>query len=55
MCANSSKALAPAFEQNLISFARPLLCREMCVVFIDAVPNTQLCAWVEEDSGGHVL
>jgi hypothetical protein len=27
-----------------------------CVcVFITAVPNTKLCAWGEEDSGGHVL
>ena len=24
-------------------------------VFITAVPNTKLCAWGEEDSGGHVL
>jgi hypothetical protein len=23
--------------------------------FITAVPNTKLCAWGEEDSGGHVL
>jgi hypothetical protein len=23
-------------------------------VFITAVPNTKLCAWGEEDSGGHV-
>jgi hypothetical protein len=23
-------------------------------VFIIAVPNTKLCAWGEEDSGGHV-
>jgi hypothetical protein len=30
---------------------------EACVVcvFITAVPNTKLCAWGEEDSGGHVL
>jgi hypothetical protein len=27
---------------------------EPCV-FITAVPNTKLCAWGEEDSGGHVL
>jgi hypothetical protein len=26
-----------------------------CVLFITAVPNTKLCAWGEEDSGGHVL
>jgi hypothetical protein len=27
-----------------------------CVcVFITAVPNAKLCAWGEEDSGGHVL
>jgi hypothetical protein len=25
------------------------------VVFITTVPNTKLCAWGEEDSGGHVL
>jgi hypothetical protein len=25
------------------------------VVFITAVSNTKLCAWGEEDSGGHVL
>jgi hypothetical protein len=29
---------------------------EKCVcVFITTVPNTKLCAWGEEDSGGHVL
>jgi hypothetical protein len=28
--------------------------RLVCV-FITAVPNTKLCAWGEEDSGGHVL
>jgi hypothetical protein len=28
--------------------------RPKCV-FITAVPNTKLCAWGEEDSGGHVL
>jgi hypothetical protein len=28
--------------------------RILCV-FITAVPNTKLCAWGEEDSGGHVL
>ena len=25
------------------------------LLFISAVPNTILCAWGEEDSGGHVL
>ncbi len=25
------------------------------LLFIAAVPNTKLCAWGEEDSGGHVL
>jgi hypothetical protein len=25
------------------------------LLFISAVPNTKLCAWGEEDSGGHVL
>jgi hypothetical protein len=24
------------------------------LLFITAVPNTKLCAWGEEDSGGHV-
>jgi hypothetical protein len=24
-------------------------------LFITAVPNTMLCAWGEDDSGGHVL
>jgi hypothetical protein len=24
-------------------------------VFITVVPNTKLCAWGEEDNGGHVL
>jgi hypothetical protein len=24
-------------------------------LFITAVPNTKMCAWGEEDSGGHVL
>ena len=29
---------------------------EACVfLFITVVPNTKLCAWGEEDSGGHVL
>ena len=29
---------------------------EKCLcVFITTVPNTKLCAWGEEDSGGHVL
>jgi hypothetical protein len=28
---------------------------ESVCVFITAVPNTKLCAWGEEDSGGHVL
>jgi hypothetical protein len=28
---------------------------ELACVFITAVPNTKLCAWGEEDSGGHVL
>jgi len=34
MCSNSSKALAPAFKQNVISelsYAHPLLCREMFI------------------------
>ncbi len=25
------------------------------LLFITAVPNTKLCSWGEEDSGGHVL
>ena len=25
------------------------------LLFITAVPNTKLCVWGEEDSGGHVL
>jgi hypothetical protein len=25
------------------------------LLFITAVPNTKLCAWGEEDCGGHVL
>ncbi len=25
------------------------------LLFIDAVPNTKLCAWGEEDTGGHAL
>ncbi len=33
------------------------LCRasEVCVCFITAGPITKLCAWGEEESGGHVL
>ena len=34
MCSNSSKALAPAFKQNVISelsYAHPLLCRKMFI------------------------
>jgi hypothetical protein len=30
------------------------VCVFVCV-FITAVPNTNLCAWGEEDCGGHVL
>ena len=29
--------------------------KEMCVCFITAGPITKLCAWGEEESGGHVL
>ena len=29
--------------------------RYKLLLFITAVPNTKLCAWGEEDSGGHVL
>jgi len=25
------------------------------LLFITTVPNTKLCAWGEEDSGGHVI
>ena len=31
------------------------LCRWVGLLFITAVPNTKLCAWAEEDSGGRVL
>ena len=31
MCSNSSKALAPAFKQHVISYARPFLCYEMFI------------------------
>ena len=32
------------------------VCRRVPVLlFITAVPNTKLCAWGEEDSGGRVL
>jgi hypothetical protein len=31
------------------------VCVFMVCVFITAVPNTNLFAWGEEDSGGHVL
>ncbi len=27
---------------------------QFMLLFITAVPNTKLCAWGEEDSGGHV-
>jgi hypothetical protein len=27
----------------------------LLLLFITTVPNTKLCAWGEEDSGGHVL
>jgi hypothetical protein len=27
----------------------------LLLLFITAVPNTKLCAWGEEESGGHVL
>jgi hypothetical protein len=30
-------------------------CIVILCVFITTVPNTKLCAWGEEDSGGHVL
>ena len=29
--------------------------RHVCVCFITAGPITKLCAWGEEESGGHVL
>ena len=29
--------------------------KDMCVCFITAGPITKLCAWGEEESGGHVL
>jgi hypothetical protein len=25
------------------------------LLFITAIPNTKLCVWGEEDSGGHVI
>jgi hypothetical protein len=28
---------------------------DVCVCFITAGPITKLCAWGEEESGGHVL
>jgi hypothetical protein len=31
VCSNSSKALAPAFQQHVISYARLLLCRGMFI------------------------
>ena len=30
-------------------------CRGSCLCLFTAVPNTKLCVWGEEDSGGHVL
>jgi hypothetical protein len=35
--------------------SRRQLQQEGVCVFITAVPNTKLCAWGEEDNGGHVL
>ena len=33
----------------------PLPSKSLCVCFITAGPITKLCAWGEEESGGHVL
>ena len=30
-------------------------CSTLLLLFITAVPNTKLCAWGEEDSGGHII
>ena len=44
-----------AFVQVCVFFtAVPITCASVCV-FITAGPITKLCAWGEEDSGGHVL
>jgi hypothetical protein len=41
----------PTPMQNLLLFVQML----HRLLFITTVPNTKLCAWGEEDSGGHVL
>jgi hypothetical protein len=47
------------FFQNLMfrvkSHVQSGTCMFHMYVFITGVPNTKLCAWGEEDSGGHVL
>jgi hypothetical protein len=45
-------ARGPARRRNKLKTVT--VCDFRCV-FITAVPNTKLCAWGEEDSGGHVL
>ena len=42
-----------AFANWLTEEIHWILC--LLLLFITAVPNTKLCAWGEEDSGGHVL
>ena len=39
----------------IVSIGIKLASGKMKLLFITAVPNTKLCAWGEEDSGGHVL
>jgi len=47
---HGSQARVEESAQARTRTGAPALC-----VFITAVPNTKMCAWVEEDSGGHVL
>jgi hypothetical protein len=45
------------FSSHALPFFSPpsFHMRGPCLLFITGVPNTKLCAWGEEDSGGHVL
>ena len=48
---SSSRAAAVPSTHNLLDLFVFTYC---LLLFITAAPNTQLCAWGEEDSGEHV-
>ena len=50
----ASPPAAAAAEARTRTPAAALYFSEKCCVGHTVVPNTKLCAWGEEDSGGHV-